>query len=63
MPHVQATYVKTALASVKTAAAFVEKVADMVENRRVKIGKNVYYLNDTTVGILMRHYKGLTEEL
>ena len=63
LPRVQASYVKTALASVKTAAAFVEKVADMVENRRVKIGKNVYYLNDTTVGILMRHYKGLTEEL
>lgn len=62
IPHIQASYVAVALAGIKTASSFVKKVEDMIENRRVKIGQNVHYLNDTTVSILIKHYKGFTED-
>lgn len=57
IPSVQANYVAQSLKSVVTAHAFVEKVDNMITNRSVKIGKNIYSLNDTTIKILQKYCK------
>lgn len=56
LSHVQAAYVTAALDSVSTASSFVKKIKTMIDNRYVKIGQNIHYLNDTTIGILSKHY-------
>lgn len=61
MPYIQAVYVTTALESAKNAADFTKKIESMIAEKRVKIGQNIHYLNDTTVSILVKHYQNNRE--
>ena len=59
IPSVQAAYVMATLESTQTANSFMNKLKDMIDNKKVKIGQNVHPLNDTTVEILKRYYNCL----
>lgn len=56
IPSIQAKYVSQYLENVVTVHDFVKKVKDMITNRNVKIGSNIYPLNDTTIKILQKYY-------
>lgn len=53
----QAEYVNTAISSCSTAITLLKKLQTIIEDRKVKIGKNVHYLNDATISVLEKHIK------
>lgn len=53
----QAKYIEKSFKNINTVTEFISKINEIIENKKIKIGNEICYINETTIDILKKYLK------